>query len=278
MIFVVPAIVCCVQESAHPHGSVHTQIGIVTDAIASSPADAALRLQRAQLHALDENWAAAEADFADAERLDPSLIAVDFARGEMLRAAGRSLEAVAVLDRFVGREPRNSSGLAARGRALMAAGLFQRAADDFAAARELREGGDAELCHEQARALVAGGRPAAALAALDSGIAQCGPLVTLIVQAVDIETSLRRHEAALVRLDAFMACQPRKERWLARRGEILEMAGRQAEAATAFREAVDAIARLPEERRSVAMIAALQRDLHANLARLEAMLSGGCAK
>ena len=54
---------------------------------------------------------------------------------------------------------------------------------------------------------------------------------------------------------------PRKELWLARRGEVLEKAGRAAEARAAYQAALVAIDELPEQRRRTKMMTDLRADL-----------------
>jgi tetratricopeptide (TPR) repeat protein len=251
------------------HGDLDGEIRNITERLAATPDDAFLYLRRANLHRTHEDWPAAEADYAAARKLAPDLAAVDLAHGEMLLQKGDDNGAVNRLDCALAREPRNPLTLVARGRALMAGGHPLPAAADLAAAMEIM-GKDAgpDLSLEQAHALVAGGKSAEALGVLDAAISRLGPVANLVLAAVDLEVDMGRSDAALDRLDTFASHQPRKERWLALRGAILEKAGRPAEARTAYAEAQAAITRLPDARRTVALVADLQRQLQADLLRL----------
>jgi predicted RNA polymerase sigma factor len=72
---------------------------------------------------------------------------------------------------------------------------------------------------------------------------------SLALAALDLEVALGRHQAALARLDRLLAEGPRNEAWLARRGELLERAGRRDEARGAYARALELIATRPAERR-----------------------------
>jgi predicted negative regulator of RcsB-dependent stress response len=104
---------------------------------------------------------------------------------------------------------------------------------------------------------------------LDDGIKKLGPLVTLELCAVDIEVKDKQYDAALARLDLLAAKSPRKESWLARRGDILLQAGKTEEARKAFQTALDAMETLPPARRNVPAMLELQTRLREQLAKLK---------
>ena len=76
---------------------------------------------------------------------------------------------------------------------------------------------------------------------------------------------MRRYDAALARLERIAAQSPRKERWLARRGEILRQAGRTAESREAFGKALEAIQSLPSYHRSTKATVELENRVRAAL-------------
>src|SRR5206468_8109047 len=104
-----------------------------------------------------------------------------------------------------------------------------------------------------------------ALRSLEEGIKKIGPIVTLQLFAIDLEVKQKRYDAALTRLEQISAQFPRKETWLARRGEILQQAGRDKEARDAFRDALKAISILPAPRRQVPAMLELEKRLQALL-------------
>jgi predicted negative regulator of RcsB-dependent stress response len=101
----------------------------------------------------------------------------------------------------------------------------------------------------------------AALKGLDDGIKRLGPLVTLQLFAIDAELKQSNFDGALARVDQVAARSPRKETWLARRGEILRQAGRPAEAKRAYSDALAALKTLPPTRRNVPAMQELARRI-----------------
>jgi Flp pilus assembly protein TadD len=81
-----------------------------------------------------------------------------------------------------------------------------------------------------------------------------------------MDIAAKRYDAALARLDAFTALQPRKEMWLAQRAEILEKAGRKEEARRSWEDARTAFATLPEMRRNTPQLSQLRSRIDAALA------------
>ena len=102
---------------------------------------------------------------------------------------------------------------------------------------------------------------------LDEGIQELGPLVLLESRAIDLEVKRQRYDAALVRIDQVLAGVSRKEKWLARLGEILETAGRAQEARAAYKDALKAIESLPSRHRQLAASQELETYLRALLER-----------
>jgi tetratricopeptide (TPR) repeat protein len=158
-------------------------------------------------------------------------------------------------------------GFIARARTLVKLEKPVEAARDYTTAIRYAPTGRPELYIERAQALAGAGEKhhQEALRGLDEGIEKLGPLVTLQLHAIDLELKGKRFEAALKRLDTVAAQSPRKETWLARRGEILQLAGRKEEARTAYQEALQALDSLPPSRRNVPAMAELKRRITAAL-------------
>ena len=94
-----------------------------------------------------------------------------------------------------------------------------------------------------------------------------GPIVALQLFAIEIELAGKRYDAALARLETLAAQSPRKEAWLAHRGDILEQAGRAPEARLAYEQALAAIESLPARHRTTGATAKLEAEIRAALAR-----------
>jgi tetratricopeptide (TPR) repeat protein len=216
---------------------------------------------------------AALSDFDRAEALDPALTAVALARGELLFGAGRFAEAKAALDRFLAAQPNHAAALSTRARTHAELGRPADAVADYAGAVRARiELGQAwpDDYLERARVLAAWGgeHTLEALRGIEEGIGQLGPIVSLELYAIDLELLAGRQEAALTRVAALLAQSPRKERWLARRAEILEGAGRDAEARLAYEQATRAISALPARHRRTRATRELENRVEEGLARL----------
>ncbi len=259
-------------QPALAHPAIEVQIAALTERIENDPRNAVLYLQRGELHRVHRDWDAAMADYARAARLDPDFDTLHLARGRMLLEAGWPKSAKVALDRFLAGQPDHAGGRVIRARILAKLGRHRAAAEDYTRAIVLTRSPDQpkpEHYLERARALAAvgGAHLAEALRGLDDGIARLGPLVTLQLCAIELELTAKRYEAALARVDGIAAGAARKERWLARRGEILVQAGRPAEARAAFGQARAAIAALPPRRRATRAVAELEERIRTALAR-----------
>jgi len=86
-----------------------------------------------------------------------------------------------------------------------------------------------------------------------------GPLVALQLYAIELECARKHFDDALARLEKISTVSERKEKWLARRGEILELAKRPQEAKESFAAALSAIESLPLRQRSAPATAELEK-------------------
>ncbi|HKY31797.1 MAG TPA: tetratricopeptide repeat protein [Candidatus Polarisedimenticolia bacterium] len=254
------------------HEGLDEQLREATRRIERAPGDASLRLARGELHRARGSWALARADYAEAARLDPRMEAVDLCLGLLHVQSGEPARAVAALDRFLARRPGHADALIGRARA-------RAALDDAAGALSDYDAGIAAYAdparpqpeHYLERAGLAAKRGdiPRALRGLDEGLARLGNPVTLQMMAIDLESARGAVHAALARVDAILAAAGRKERWLKRRGEILERAGRRAEARAAYEDALAALATLPAGRRGSDAARRLEEELRQAARRLE---------
>lgn len=255
--------ICLTPNRSRAHGDLHEQIEQVTKQIAKDPQNAELYLKRGELHRAHQEWDDAQADYDRALALDPGLFVIDYTRGRMFLEAGWPRSAKVSLDRFLRRQTNHVEALTARARASMKLEQHLDAARDYTAAIRHAATGRPELYIERAQALAAEGAAhfEEALGGLDEGMQKMGTLVTLQLYAIDVELKRKHFDAALERLEKIAAQSPRKETWLARRGEILQQAGRGEEARKAFERALQAIGALPPARRNVPAMAELEKRI-----------------
>lgn len=232
------------------HGDVHGQINEITAQLALNPSNAPLYFRRSDLYRVDQDFTNALADLERAAQIDPSLVRVDFCRGRVLFEAGRSADALPLLNRYLARKLEDSEAFTTRARVLKKLNQFRKSADDYTTAIAMNRVPNPELYIERAEALRSLGDLEEAVRGLDEGIGKMGPLVTLQLPAIDLEVALKRYDAALARIDAASARLQRKETWLVRRAEVLKQAGRPEEAAQNYRDALAAINRLPPTHRA----------------------------
>ena len=249
------------------HGDLHEQILAVTGQIAKDPKNSELYLKRGELHRMHQEWDLAQADYDRAAALNASLAAIDFTRGRMFLEANWPHSAKICLDRFLLKHTNHVEGFIARARTLVKLEKPLDAARDFTTAIRYAPSGRPELYIERAQALASAGDKhyAEALRGLDEGIERLGPLVTIQLHAIDLELKRKEFDAALARLEKIAAQSPRKETWLARRGEILLQAGRREEARAAYEQALKALDTLPPGRRNVPAMNELERRIKAAL-------------
>lgn len=253
------------------HGDLHDRIQSVTKAIREKPADAGLYLERGQLHGFHGEWDAALSDFAQATRLDPHLITVELCKGQMFFDAGRYEEAKNSLSIFLIAEPHHPGALATRARCLCKLDQPILAAEDYSKAIAETTEPKPEYYIERAEALAStkAGRIGDAISGLDQGLREMGPIFTLQSHALELEIQARRYDDALRRADQIAATSKRKERWIAKQAEILELAGRPKEAYAAYSRAFQFFEALPAPRKKEPAMVALGEHLRRVLRRQE---------
>ena len=249
------------------HGDLHEQIEAVTEQIAKDPKNSELYLKRGELRRMHQEWDLAQSDYDHAFALNPGLVVIDFTRGRMFLEANWPHSAKICLDRFLLKHTNHVEGFIARARTLVKLEKPLEAARDYTMAIRYAPSGRPELYIERAQALEDAGERhyAEALSGLDEGIERLGPLVTIQLHAIDLELKRKQFDAALNRLEKISAQSPRKETWLARRGEILLQAGRREEARAAYEQALKALDSLPPGRRNVPAMNELEKRIKASL-------------
>lgn len=255
---------------ARGHGELHDLIEQASKDIAKNPGDPLLYLKRAELHRAHLGWDAAMADLERASALTNRWPELHLARASLYLDAGWFESASLAATRCLEQEPANTQALLIRARAREKLGQHLAAADDYTQTIGNTATPGPELFLERARALTASGDKnlEAALKGLEEGLGKLGPIVTLQLAAIDVELKQQRADAALKRLDAAMAQAPRKETWLARRGDILRQAGRRQESVAAYRAALAALEALPASRRRVPAMAELEKTVRAALSEM----------
>jgi predicted Zn-dependent protease len=246
------------------HGTFDAQLGLVNEQLAVRAEDPALYFKRAEIYCEHEQPQEALADLARVDSIDPSALPVDYLRGMCLRLAGRPAEALVALDHYLEANPENSAGHLQRARVRSALGNEQASLDDYRAALAFAKRPEPDLIQEASGALAKNGFAEDALKVLDDGLAHLGPIPSLTLRALDLETTTGRFDAALARVDLLQKAAPRPEPWMAKRAALLAQAGRIDEARAAWTALGDRIAALPNlERGSTSMSTLAEQARHA---------------
>ena len=249
-------------SSGFAHQGLDQQIAEVSSWIKDEPGNARLYLRRGELHRIHGERELALRDYSRAQALDPHLSAVDLARGRLYFEAGRYRDARKALDRLVRQEPQSFETAVLRARVFSALRATDEAMAEWEIADSLNETPTPEFFIEWSKAVPDLDR---AIAVLDRGISLLGPLVTLELAAIDLELCRQNYDAGLERLDLAAKQSPRKEVWLTRRGEILQIANRESEACRAFEEASRSLKALPDARRRTRAMFELEQRIAAGL-------------
>jgi tetratricopeptide (TPR) repeat protein len=249
---------------AGAHADLDIVQSAVAEAVARDPESAEAYLRQAQVQQVAGEWDAALESLEHAARhgADPDSVAA--ARGRVFLAAGFARMARLELDGVLERRPDLAAVRFERGRAWLALGDTDRAAADFARAVADMEHPTPDHVLACRDAHVKAGRREAALDALDRGMARLGAVASLQLAAIDLELELGHPDRALERVDRLLVTSPSNPAWVARRGEILALAGRPEEARVAFGQALALLEARPGERRG-ARSAALEHRLRAAL-------------
>jgi predicted Zn-dependent protease len=249
------------------HGDLHERIQVLNARLAIATNDAALLVQRAELHREHHDWLAAAVDLDQAQLIDPGLKRIDFFRARLARDMGDAANAQAYLDRLLTSVTNDVEAMTLRARVRAERGDAAGAVADYSLAIAWSREPQPEWVLERADLLAAQGQGAAALRGLDEGVARLGNLIVLQSRALDLELARTNYSGALERLEAILRSAPRREAWLARQGDVLRLVGREAEARSAWREANKAIDVLPERWRTTEAMLALRQRINGELAR-----------
>lgn len=253
------------------HDDLTRQIYTLSSLIKQYPDSTELYMQRAELFRLCRNFGQAFDDLAVARDLNPGMAEIDLARGRVLLDLDSLWEARYFFNTFLEKK----QGQAAAALALKALvegklGLYVAAEADYGRAVALQPTGFPEYYLERARMLIALGSPyfAEAIAVLEEGLKQMGPVITLQIQLIDYELDQRNFEGALRRLQVILESATRKEKWLKKRGDILMQAGRLREAEKSYQDALTALQKLPPYRRTSQSVRDLEFQIKILLAQI----------
>lgn len=256
------------------HAGFDDEIDELTKRIDADPGNAELYWLRGDVNRIYEHWGRALADFKQARRLDPYLFKTDLGIGRTYYDQAHYQEAITHLDRFLAQEPGNIRGLLIRARARHQLGQYWQSAGDYTVAIEQfhpPRKPTPVFYLERTRALEAAGAGGLdeAVQGLEEGLQRLGPIITLELYLVELQTKRGRHDAALQHMDRIIDRSVRKETYLVQRSEILMQAGRTYEAKQDLQSALDALDGLPGSRRNTRAVESMRARIAKDLETLD---------
>ncbi len=234
-------------------GSVHEEeLQRANEQITASPAESKSWYQRALLLLADGEFQQALLDCDETDRLKPDELATGYVRGQALAGLGDLEKGRAVLDSFIGKFSEHVRARAARARVLIALKQPDLALEDYRHALRLSaEMPDLELIQEAVLAFDSYGHRDEAIKTLDAGLASMGDDPSLLLRALEMETTAGKFDAAISRVDSLAKSAPKQEPWMAKRAELLARAGRTAEARAAWQALLAHLDGLPNLERGL---------------------------
>lgn len=258
--------------SAWGHGPVHEMIQEVSRRIEVEPTNARLYLQRGEYYRVDANFDAAYADFMQVLALDTSLhLAVDFQLAALFSQQRAPQAGLFHIQRFLGQHPHHIKAL------ILEAGLYKQCGQDslsllsFAHALEYAEEPQPHHYLEIAQACLRADSTdfAGAQYWLEQGEQALGFNIVLRSYAIELDQLAGNYDAALAKVSEIIRQLPRHEKWLLHKAEILEKAGRKAEALAAYEATLAAIEQLPRRNRSTRAVSEWQGTALQAIVRLQ---------
>jgi tetratricopeptide (TPR) repeat protein len=226
----------------------------LSERIARAPSDVDALAERADLLLQEDRLDEAAADLRLFEALAPTDPRMLLLRGLVAYERGDLGRAETDLEAWTSR----TGGALVPCRLL--ATLYERSDREEEALRmydaALAFGDDVDAHLAKGRLLEGLGRHVEAAASYEAALAGGAPSAALRARLVDLERRLGRHDRALAHVDAALREARLDTRWLVRRAEILDDAGRSAEARRARVAALAEAERLVAVRRSPAALAA----------------------
>lgn len=255
------------------HGDVHARIDALSSEIEERPEDPGLLSSRGALFVLDEDWTGAADDFERAWALDRGSDVVERQLANVLLHTGEPDVAAWLAQDVARRSPEDAEAHQLRARALSLLGDPDGAVLAFGRAIELERHPSPRLYLERAESELArgAGHEEAAVSGLVEGMAELGPIVTLVERAVAIESARGGHGRALELVDSLPDAARHAPDKRLMRARLLRELGRLDHAGIELREARAAIDALPPSRKDSSAMVALGRDVDRELDSLRAL-------
>jgi tetratricopeptide (TPR) repeat protein len=201
------------------HPELLAQIELLDTEIQQQPGNAELLIRRGDLYRREQDYSAAQRDFAAARKLQPDNSELDFFQGRLQLERGDFAAADLLLSHYLAAHPEHASAWALRGRTRLSLDLPLEAAQDYAQAIAHSDAPSPSLYREQVLALVAAGEGyyITARKMADAGLDRFPGEVSLLGLATDIALAEDEPGAAALYMQRLPAPISLLPAWQARR-------------------------------------------------------------
>lgn len=229
---------------AEARGGAGTRIARITASIGKRPDDPKLYLRRAKLHLKQGRADLALQDLERVGELAPDMDQAKLLRARALLDSKQLAAALEQVDSYLRTDEPAPEGRQVRGAILLRMGKFAEAEAELEAyvARVPKPRVSAFLLYADAITGQGDEHLPRAVVWLDRGIMRLGKAPELHLRVVELKVRQGEFYGALARVDEVLETTKHKAPWLAKRGDVLEKAGRHDEARQAYRACLRVLA------------------------------------
>ena len=246
---------------SHAHIGEHEYIILLTKQIEEDPENSHLYFKRGEQQRLAGHFDSALIDFATTESLDSDYHLVDLPRGQLFLDFGWYITAEFYLKQFIENSPKNIVALTSLARSISAQGKGKEASEIYSFIFDLVPNPSPEFFIEMANSYLIDNNHLEALNSLDKGIERIGDIISLYKKALDIEIEYNMYPQALIRIDKLIEYSPQKEKWIYRKGKLLESHGKYEEAQKSYTKALEYLDTRPPNKRKIRVFIELEKEI-----------------
>ena len=257
---------------SYGHVGEHDLIRLLSEKIMDDPQNPDLYFKRASQHRYAGHFEKALTDFNIVESLESDYHLVDLGKGLVFLDSGWPKTAEFYLRNFTDESPDHIVGLSSLAKALSAQNRGKESAALYTRILSLVNKPSPEFYIEMADSYLIEKNYSQAIKSLDKGIDRLGHITSLDQKALDIELKDNLTSEALIRLDNLIEFSPQKERWLYKKGQLLESQGNYEEAKSLYLKALNYYNLRPANRRSIPVLLELKKNIDQALERIRPKL------
>lgn len=254
------ALLClCGGEMAVAHGTHEERVELYSEKIKRDPMDVHARHELAMALVENGDWKLAILQLDAADKLKGADSPLDFGvtRARAFAAGGRMKSALKILNTYLGKLPEDADALVERARVRVTLGDPAGGLSDYQESIARIPRPSPELFLEVADVQMRGNRADDAIALIQQSIKVNGDVPSLLFKAIELDLGAGRYDDALKWIDTLARLMPRPEPMMARKAEVLAIAGRTEQSHQAWDALVRHIDALPNLQRGSPAMSAL---------------------